>query len=166
MGFQYRICKATERNIGEIKIIADANRDTIGFILRPALLEAMERKELIVVKALNNKVMGFINYHHRQDRQTTIYEICVKTSYRHRGIGRRLIRTVVNEAYSLGKDRIVLKCPEGLPANRFYSRLGFCHVSTENGKKRRLNVWEFRVEYENPTQLLLPIDMAQSEEQI
>ncbi|MHA1348027.1 MAG: hypothetical protein ACTSO3_16615, partial [Candidatus Heimdallarchaeaceae archaeon] len=63
MRIQYRIRKATKRNIREIKKIADANKDSIGFVLRPALIEAVERKELFVAKALNNRVLGFINYH-------------------------------------------------------------------------------------------------------
>jgi len=158
MRIQYRIRKATKRNIREIKKIADANKDSIGFVLRPALIEAVERKELFVAKALNNRVLGFINYHHRLDKQTTIYEICVKSRHRGKGIGCRLIKAVINESCSLGKDWILLKCPENLPANQFYHRVGFSHVSTQNGKRRRLNVWRFDIKGRLPIQLLLPVD--------
>ena len=159
MSSQYQICKATKKNIKEIKIIADANTKMVGFILRPALLEAVERKELLVVKARNNRILGFINYHHRQDQQTTIYEICVKARYRGKGIGRELIKTVANEACILEKDWILLKCPENSPANQFYARVGFCHVSVENGRKRRLNIWKLSLIDRFQIQFLLPISL-------
>ena len=142
MSSQYCICRATRRNIKEIKNIADTNKKIIGFVLRPALIEAVERKELLVVKARNNRILGFINYHHRKDKQTTIYEICVKAKYRGKGMGRELIKAVANEACILGKDWILLKCPENAPANQFYAQVGFCHVSIENGRKRCLNIWK------------------------
>jgi hypothetical protein len=32
-----------------------------------------------------------------------------------------------------------------LSANRFYHKVGFCHVRTESGRARKLNVWRLDV---------------------
>lgn len=141
-----QIRKATPRHLCQIKKIADANRQSIGFVLRPALLEAIQRHELFVAIARNGRILGFVNFHHRLDEKTTIYELCVKDKHRGNGLGRRLIEAVAAESKALGKQQIQLKCPIALEANRFYSQVGFQHIAVEAGKKRRLNVWRLQVE--------------------
>jgi ribosomal protein S18 acetylase RimI-like enzyme len=137
-----KIRKATEKDIGCIKLIAAANKDAIGFVLRPALMEAIQRNELIVAVARNGRVLGFVNYHHRRDKQTTIYEICIKAKHRGLGIGSHLIQALVEESKALGKKKILLKCPETLQANQFYKKLKFENITKEDGKKRKLNIWQ------------------------
>jgi len=141
-----QIRKATPRHLYQIKKIADANKENIGFVLRPALLEAIQRQEILVAIARNGRILGFVNFHHRLDEKTTIYELCVKEKHRGNGFGRRLIEAVKAESRALGKQQIQLKCPTEIEANRFYSRVGFQHIAVESGKNRRLNVWCLRVE--------------------
>ena len=147
---QVRIRKAIEKDIDKIKLIADANKDTIGFVLRSQFEAALNRSELLVATTRNGIVIGFANYHHRKDAQTTLYEICVKEEHRGNGIGRKLIRALVEESKDVGKKKILLKCPESLEANGFYRKLCFENIAKENGRKRRLNVWALDLNFKEP----------------
>ena len=140
-----QIRKANRKHLRQIKEIADANKESVGFVLRPALLEAIQRDELFVAIARNGRILGFANYHHRLDENTTIYELCVKQKHRGNGLGRQLIEAIIVESKALGKQQIRLKCPISLEANQFYKRVGFQQIAVEAGKKRKLNVWEKRV---------------------
>jgi N-acetylglutamate synthase-like GNAT family acetyltransferase len=134
--------KATQDDLDKIKALADAHRQELGFVRRPALLEAIIRKEIIVAQN-SEHLAGLVHYRHRQDTQTTLYDIVVAPNYRRLGIGKALIETLIAEARTLGKQMIVLKCPEELPANNFYAHLDFERLREEPGKHRKLIVWQF-----------------------
>lgn len=136
-----RIRKAVSSDIDAIKVLVDDNRRELGFVLRPALLESIQRDEVLV--ATDGKVlMGMVDYHHRQDEQTTIYHIVVADEWRRQGIGSQLLTVLREESRDKGKTHILLKCPVDLPANDFYSKVGFQLVAVENGRSRKLNVWK------------------------
>ena len=132
------IRKATQDDLSAIKQIADANKATLGFVMRPALQEAIARHWLLVA-SMDNEIVGFCNYRHRRDGQTTVYEICVSEAHRGKGIGRALITTLAQECQSC----IRLKAIVDVPANRFYEHIGFVLVGVEVGRKRQLNVWRY-----------------------
>ena len=131
-----QVRKASHADLDGIKAIADANKDTLGFVLRPALAENIARQWVLVAES-NSRILGFCNFRHRRDRQTTIYEICVSQGYRGQGIGRAMIEALAKECQSC----IRLKAMQGIAANDFYRHLGFQLVGTEQGKKRVLNLW-------------------------
>jgi ribosomal protein S18 acetylase RimI-like enzyme len=138
---QFTIRKAEQKDLDSIKAIADANKDAIGFVLRPALAEAIGQGWVLVAEG-NGQLIGFANYRHRQDQQTTLYEICVAEDYRGNGVGRALLDTLVKESHRLGKTIIRLKCPADSRANDFYDSLAFVRVGFEQGKRRKLILWE------------------------
>ncbi|HIQ06285.1 MAG TPA: N-acetyltransferase [Anaerolineae bacterium] len=140
----WAIRKGRPSDLDAVKALADANKAAIGFVLRPALVAAIERGWLLVVEA-EGAILGFANYRHRRDQQSTLYEICVAEPYRGQGIGRALMDALVAEAQALGKTWIQLKCPVDLPANRFYQRLGCELIGTEDGRRRPLNIWRLRL---------------------
>jgi len=45
----------------------------------------------------------------------------------------------------MGKAYVLLKCPEDLPANKFYKHLGFREIGIEEGKNRNLIIWEIKI---------------------
>ena len=138
---QYR--KALLSDLDVIKNITDANRKSLGFVLRPALASAI-RSGGILVAEHQGKVIGFVHYHHRRDHQTTLYEIWVDEYFRWNGVGKSLISKMFEEMKSKGKSLVRLKAPVDLPANMFYQNLGFELSKVEEGKRRRLNVWELQ----------------------
>ena len=136
----FKIRKAIPEDVDDIKVLADAHKHELGFVMRPALERSIARREIIVAENYHS-VVGFVEYHHRQDKQTTIYHIAVMTEYRRQGIGQALITALREEADKLGKTTIQLKCPVDLPADRFYSEIGFDKMKEEEGKARRLGLW-------------------------
>jgi len=135
------IRKATLQDLEAIKQIADANKKAIGFVLRPALAQNIGRGWVLVAEK-DGLVIGFANYRHRRDEQTTLYEICVAEEHRGNGVGKALLEALIEEGHCLGKERLRLKCPVGNEANAFYANLGFEQAGRERGKNKELILWE------------------------
>jgi putative acetyltransferase len=135
-----RLRPAVADDLAAVKALADAERGALGFVLRPALAEAIDRGEMLVVEQ-SGAVAGFVDYHQRRDRQVTLYHIVVAAERRGGGVGRALLQALRATALATGATRIVLKCPVGLPANDFYRACGYTLRETEPGRGRALNVW-------------------------
>lgn len=137
------IRKACLRDLYAIKALADSNKDALGFLQRSVLSAGIEMGWMLIAEDTQYRIIGFVHYRHRQDHQTTLYEICVEETCRGYGIGRSLFESLSLEAVSLGKQLIRLKSPVDLAANKFYERLGGSLIGVEQGKLRNLNVWQF-----------------------
>jgi len=122
-----RLAKISDIDI--IKQVAAKHTRELGFILRPALVEAVRREELLFDDATGS----FCHYHTRRDGVSVIYEICVPEQFRNMGIAKSFLYMIPLP--------IQLKCPIDNESNNFYQHLGFKLVGVEQGKKRRLNVW-------------------------
>lgn len=123
---------ATLTDLPWVKAMADRHKPELGFVLRPALAEAIQRGEVLVVYG-----EGFCHYHRRRDGGSTVYELCSE-AFALRGVGglgRALLAAVPRP--------VRLKCPIGLAANDFYAHVGGTLIRTEPGKRRALNVWEW-----------------------
>ncbi|MGH2350745.1 MAG: GNAT family N-acetyltransferase [Chloroflexota bacterium] len=144
---------ATECDIPAIKTIADREKHALGFVHRGSLTRAVARDELIVA-SIGTSVVGFCHFYRRRDGTTTIYHVAVVPERRGEGIGRALLIEVGRSAGERTAGIIRLKCPDDLPANDFYSWMGFCLVATDTGRKRPLNVWERSVDLFRPTALI------------
>jgi ribosomal protein S18 acetylase RimI-like enzyme len=139
---EFVVTKAILSDIDNIKQISDTHRKELGFVRRQALIEAIGRSEVLIAKQ-NGNVVGFAEYRHRRDDQTTLYNIAIVPKYRRLGVGRNLINSLVAEARERNKRFISLKCPEDLAANQFYEALGFQLHEIEPGKQRRLKIWRW-----------------------
>jgi ribosomal protein S18 acetylase RimI-like enzyme len=122
-----RLARMSE--IDAIKQVAQKHSREIGFILRPALVEAVKRGELLIDTASG----GFCHYHRRRDGVSVIYEICVPEAARGAGTARAMIDMLLRP--------VELKCPVDNASNGFYEHIGFTLIRTDPGKKRQLNVW-------------------------
>jgi ribosomal protein S18 acetylase RimI-like enzyme len=141
----FTIRQAEMCDLSQVKKLAQACSKELGFVLRPALIEAVKEERLLVAE-LDNSIVGFEEYYHRKrDRQTTLYHKCVAGSFRGIGIGTALVDEVVREAQMLGREFLLLRCPEGLPSNDFHKGYGFVLVGIEPGRKRRLNIWRYNL---------------------
>ena len=138
----YTVRKATSADLDAVKALADAHRNELGFVLRPALAKSIALGEVLIAEN-SASLIGFVEYHHRRDEQTTLYHIAVTPRHRRQGVGRALIDALRNEALTLEKRIVRLKCPVDLPAQGFYVRLGFSAFGQEMGKGRPLVVWTF-----------------------
>jgi N-acetylglutamate synthase-like GNAT family acetyltransferase len=135
------IRKGSPDDISEIKKIVDRHRKELGFVYRSALLLSISRGELLAAVDQKNVVLGIVHYRHRLDRNTTLYNLVVTPGFQGFGIGKELIQALILESQKKGQQSIILKCPEDLPSNEFYRGCGFEKITTEQGKKRPLNIW-------------------------
>ena len=135
---------ARQRDLNSINALANTHRRELGFVRKVTLAASIRRQEILAAEN-DYQVVGFVHYHHRRDKQTTLYNIVVLSDSRHRGVGKRLINALVKESRSLDKRWIVLKCPSELPANKFYRHIGFQRWRKEPGKRRVLIVWRLRI---------------------
>lgn len=132
---------ATGDDVAYCKQIADANRDSLGFINSAILTDSMSQNRLLVAESCG-MVVGFARYYHRiRVPETTLYDICVAEHVRRKGIGRSLIHILTMTARSCGHVAIIARCPEGISANEFYVRLHFVQDGIKSGRRRRLIQW-------------------------
>jgi len=140
----FSVRRAIQDDLGAIKGLADMHKHQLGFVLRPALARSIARKEILVAEN-HSTVIGFVEYHHRQDDQTTLYHIAVAAAHRSTGVGRALINALLLEARGLGKEIVQLKCPADLQACSFYEHIGFQSIGTERGKERAIVIFGFDI---------------------
>jgi len=142
------VMRAQIADVKAVKALADKHRKELGFIRHAALEQAAREDRLLVAKAAGD-IIGFIHFRPCRDGHVTIYEIAIIPEWQGRGVGRSLIEAVVDEARQCGCTVLRLRCPVDLPANGFYSRLGFVRVRVEKGKRRPLAVWERKISLED-----------------
>lgn len=121
---------ATVSDLDWVKRMADRHRREVGFVLRPALADAIERGELLVGIGAS----AFCRWHARRDGWHTVYEL-VSEAGAGDGTGRALLDALPRP--------LRLKCPTDLEANGFYARCGGTLARVEPGKRRPLNVWQW-----------------------
>lgn len=135
LGSQVKV--AVIEDLQQIKALADAHRHELGFVNKSIIDAAIKAQEILYVRD-----RGFLHFHHRQDKISTLYHFCVKSDWQRQGIGRQLINAWEEHSKKYGINCLRLKCPIDLPANGFYSRLGFQRINIDPGKHRPLVVWE------------------------
>lgn len=131
-----RVAFAQMEDLPQIKALADAHRQELGFVNRATLAAAIDACEILYIP------QGFLHFHHRRDRISTLYHLCVSPAHRQQGLGRQLISKWEEYSRECGIKILRLKCPLDLQANGFYARLGFSRVDIEPGKHRSLVIWE------------------------
>lgn len=128
------IIVAAADDIDVIKKLADSHRKELGFVLRPALIESIEKQEVLVAK-IEDQIVGFMHWHKRKDNWSTRYHLCVNKDFRGKGIGKMLVEAVPKPNKG--------KCPIDNESNKFFRKIGAKFRGTEPGKKRSLNIWVF-----------------------
>lgn len=138
---------AQQGDLPDIKALADAHRHELGFVNRAVLEKAIDDQEVLYIPN-----QGFLHFHNRRDRISTLHHLCVSPRCRYQGTGRRLVNEWEKRCRKSGVDikRLRLKCPIDLKANGFYSQIGFSRTGVEAGKNRSLIVWEKQLLSEAP----------------
>lgn len=137
---QVALCTNNLDSVTHAKAIANQYKQELGFVNSAALSESESKGCLEVIENI-----GFAHFHHRRDKQTTIYSLAVLPSECGNGWGRLLFYRVLCSAIERNSKSIVAKCPEDLPSNRFYEAMGFTLIDVQPGRRRRLNVWRYHI---------------------
>lgn len=139
------IRKAQIGDKNAINEITRSHYKELGYVRAGEIEHAIKRGNLVVAELLG-KIIGFQEYRHLKTQPLTrLYHKAVIPKYRRRGIGRKLVQFVMNEAKSIGMKELSLKCVEDLPANIFHKRCGFRLTGKLSGKRRSLNVYSLGI---------------------
>src|SRR5262245_57005180 len=104
--------------IDPIKFIADIHRLELGFHSRQTFIDSLNKGEILVAR-YESDIVGFVRYHHRRDKQTTLYEIAVLPGLQGKGVGGLLVGALIEECQLVGSRQIRLSCPVELSSNDF-----------------------------------------------
>lgn len=124
-----------ERDLPAIRRIATKYRAELGYVMLPALREAVTRRSLYVATDSAGTVQGFANTRTRRDGMHVIYEIAVSPEWRGKRIGAALLAAVPN-------PKRLKVTEDNESAIEFYDRAGMRRVAREPGRKRPLFVYE------------------------
>ena len=134
----------SDEHVSAAKQIADRFRRELGFHTAQAFQDSGNRGELLVA-LMGSDPVGFVRFHHRRDRRTTLYEIA--SVLQGAGVGRGLISVLIAHCRAAASEEIQLKCPIELPANLFYSKVGFILRQSRSvaGIRRSLFEWHLPI---------------------
>jgi len=128
---------AIPEDLDGIDDVFSENKEFVGFVMRVSIEEAIYKKRVSVAE-MDNKIVGAVNFAPTKKGYITIYEIAA--TVKGKGVGKSLILSLLN----YGMD-IKLKVTEDNESGKaFYEKVGFKHIGTERGKKRRLFVMYYK----------------------
>lgn len=114
---------------------ADIHRQHRAALGAPHIWQARSRGELLTIsEELTGNTLAYCDYHLRLDNVIVIYAIAVSKVHQRRGYGKNLLE----QLKAMKPVAIIAKCPVLLPANDWYTRMGFRLINIEGAN---LNVW-------------------------
>ena len=125
--------------LGQVQQFADANRDALGFLPATAYEEAAMRGRLwVAVEEPANKLRGYLFFGGRFPR-LRVYQVYVCPEFRSSGTARQLIEKLKRYGEDHDYLTITARVASDLPANGFWSGLGFSVTGrSPGGKKGRI----------------------------
>lgn len=132
--------QASELDLAYVMSLMRANRESVGGLPSPAVLERIERGTLKLGE-LNGEPCGYLLYDYR-DNILRIPQACIQYDARRRKYGIALVNQLLADYPNT--DEIRLRCAADLEANLFWRDMGFTCVGTTNGGRRRgrrINSW-------------------------
>ena len=141
------IREATREDAPAIRALSEASQNELGAISqhRHWLTHHIDIGDVFVAETSEGELVGFVVLNHnplKEHQHTTVYYLCVHSTYRKHGIGKRLMEAVAVDARMFGNKGITLKCPNQFPANHFYKSIGYTLEESETDQGGdRLNSW-------------------------
>lgn len=122
-----------------------ANRESVGGLPAPAMLERVERGTVLLAE-INEDPVGYILYDYR-DGRIRIPQACIQYDARRRRYGVALVADLLRAHPDAAE--ITLRCAADLEANIFWRDMGFTCTGTRPGGRRRgrtINCWALWLE--------------------
>lgn len=123
-----------------------ANRESVGGLPAPAILERIQRGTVLLAE-INDDPVGYVLYDLR-DGILRIPQACIQYDARRRKYGEALVARMM-QRHGESVREVNLRCAADLEANVFWRDMGFTCVGTVPGGKRRgrtINVWTMWLE--------------------
>lgn len=133
--------KIDTATIESIKMMMRKNYNSVGFIPITSVKRAADRGQLIIRRRKFCLVGYLLSGPIRAGKQVSIWQVCVKESYRGKGIGSSLFFELMRKSRRGKATGIRLRCAADLPSNRFWVINKFDLVSSSPSKngKREIN---------------------------
>ncbi|MDM8174612.1 MULTISPECIES: GNAT family N-acetyltransferase [Olivibacter] len=98
------------------------------------LRQMTELNHHFLLAAEENECLGFISYEsaYKNALQTKIHKIYILPEAQGKGVGKKLMRAVEEIALNKGDKRLLLNVNKHNEAEKFYARLGFELIGTED----------------------------------
>jgi hypothetical protein len=132
--------QAVPSDITYLMSLMRANRESVGGLPQPAMLERIERGTVLLAE-INEDPVGYILYDYRDER-IRIPQACIQYDARRRKYGEALMRSLLSAHPDAAE--VSLRCAADLEANVFWRDMGFTCTGTVPGGKRRgrtINCW-------------------------
>ncbi|WP_134089110.1 GNAT family N-acetyltransferase [Olivibacter sp. XZL3] len=128
----YKTWPRTFRNIlsaAQIKYMLEMMYSTSSLTKQ---MQELRHRFLLAIE--NGQYVGFISYEspYKDTLQTKIHKIYILLEAQGKGVGKRLMDAVEKTAQANGDDRLLLNVNKHNEAERFYTRLGFELIGTED----------------------------------
>jgi hypothetical protein len=131
---------AHPEDITYVMSLMRANRESVGGLPQPAILERLERQTVLLAE-INDDPVGYLLYDHR-DGRIRIPQACIQYDARRRRYGIALVSALLGAHQNA--QEVALRCAADLEANVFWRDMGFTCTGTVPGGRRRgrtINCW-------------------------
>lgn len=138
--------QAVPQDIVYVMSLMRENRESVGGLPQPAIMERIERGTLILAE-INNDPVGYILYDLR-GRTIRIPQACIQYDARRRKYGEAIVANLLAQ-HANRINEVNLRCAADLEANVFWRDMGFTCVGTTPGGRRRgrtINIWTMWLE--------------------
>lgn len=133
--------QAVSLDLPYVMSLMRSNRESVGGLPSPAILERIERGTVLLA-SINDDPVGYVLYDLRAG-VLRIPQACIQYDARRRKYGVALVSRML-ERHADETHEINLRCAADLEANVFWRDMGFTCVGTVPGGKRRgrtINIW-------------------------
>ena len=135
-----KIRSAFPGDLDYVMSLMRANRESVGGLPAPAILERLERGTVLLAE-INDDPAGYLLYDIDGTR-LRIPQACIQYDARRRTYGEALVSELLRRYPGLGE--VDCRCAADLEANVFWRDMGFTCVGTARGGRRRgrtINLW-------------------------
>lgn len=150
--------------VGEIRRLADANKDALGFLPASVYRESAIKGDLWVAVDRARKVRGYLLFGGRFPR-LRVFQIFVRPEFRGSGTARTLLEKLRDYGERFNYLTITARVARELEANKFWKTCGFLVTDRIPGEATRRPLNKYTLELDVPSlfrgESLRPIDSTQ-----
>ncbi len=139
----FNLCNLQAGDVNAVDQLMKANRRTLGFLPREALLTYLRKGRVLGAKRQDGTLAAYILFANRT-KDVRVAHLCVRRELRGMGLARMLMQRLATESRSLGLLSLELHCRRDFDLNAMWEKLGFIPWGEKPGRARSgttLTLW-------------------------